>query len=59
MEEKRFIRRLIALFIVGMLFVAYGNYLIKSAEIISVNGEEVHGEIIVKYGNEYHKYINE
>lgn len=56
MNEKRFIRRLIALFLVGMLFVAYGNYLIKSVEVVSVNGEEIHGEIIIKIGNDFHKY---
>lgn len=56
MNEKRFIRRLIALFIVGLLFIAYGNYLTKSIRIVSVNGEKVHGEIVVKIGNDFHKY---
>lgn len=56
MNEKRFIKHLIALFVIGMLFIAYGNYLVKSIEIVSINGEKVHGEIILKIGNDFQKY---
>ena len=57
MEEMKFIKRLLVLVLVGLLFVAYGHYLrnevIKSAELVEVTEDGY----IISYDGEAHIYI--
>lgn len=56
MEEMKFIKRLLVLVLVGLLFVAYGHYLrnevIKSAELVEVT----ENSYIISYDGEAHIY---
>ena len=52
MSEKKFIKFIIALVAIGLLFVAYGKY-IKSAELIEVTDEGY----LIDFGGEVHEYV--
>ena len=56
MEEMKFIKRLLVLVLVGLLFVAYGHYIrnevIKSAELVEVKEHSY----IISYDGEAHIY---
>lgn len=52
MKERKFIRALCALVAVGLLMVGYGNWLIHSAELVSVdnNGYQI------SFNGQIHEY---
>ena len=56
MDEMKFLKRLLVLVLVGLLFVAYGYYLrnevIKSAELVEVTEDSY----IISYDGEAHIY---
>lgn len=56
MDEMKFLKRLLVLVLVGLLFVAYGHYLrnevIKSAELVEVTEDSY----IISYDGEAHIY---
>lgn len=59
MNEMKFIKKLVVLVLVGLLFVAYGKWLehkiITSAELVEVSET---GYIINFDGNEHEYYFN-
>ena len=61
MSEKKFIKLLIVMTVIGLLFVAYGKYVttkvrdevIKSAELIEVTDEGY----LIDFGGDVHEYV--
>ena len=61
MSEKKFVKFIIALVAIGLLFVAYGKYVttkareeaIESAELIEVTDEGY----LIDFGGEVHEYV--
>lgn len=56
MDEMKFIKKLLVLVLVGLLFVAYGHYMknevIKSAELVEVTEDSY----IISYDGQEHIY---
>lgn len=56
MKEKRFIKKMLVLVLVGLLFVAYGKYVekevIKSANLVEVS-EKCY---FIEFNGQVHKY---
>ena len=60
-SEMKFIKRLMVMVVIGLLFVAYGHWLtktvredtIKSAELIDVTDEGY----LIDFGGEVHEYV--
>ena len=56
MDEMKFIKKLLVLVLVGLLFVAYGHYLkkevIESAELVEITEHSY----IISYDGEAHIY---